>query len=97
MAAWGDLFCDKYKCAKALGWRCLASLDTFVIVYLVNGSAKSASKVTVIEIITKFILYYLYEHLTECIYIRVCGGGAVVQDEEERDRDISDSSIETVQ
>ena len=67
-----SLLCDTQKCAKAIGWRAIASLDTFMIVYIIDKSVDTASKVAVIEVVSKFILYYLYEHATEYISNNYC-------------------------
>lgn len=75
-----SVLCDKWKCAKTIGWRCLATMDTFIIVFVVDKSVETASKVAVTEVITKFLLYYVYEHLTEFMgkqYDKRCGGAIV--------------------
>ena len=46
---------------KALTWRIAASLDTFLISYLITGRFDWATSIALFEIITKAILYYLHE------------------------------------
>jgi uncharacterized membrane protein len=46
---------------KAVSWRALGSFDTFVITWLITGSAKSAGSVASIETLSKIFLYYLHE------------------------------------
>jgi uncharacterized membrane protein len=46
---------------KAVSWRILGSLDTFLITWLITGSAKSAGSVASIETLSKIFLYYLHE------------------------------------
>ena len=56
-------------------------MDTFLIVFIVDKSVETASKVAVTEVITKFLLYYVYEHLTEFMgvqYDKRCGA-AIIQ------------------
>lgn len=47
--------------AKTLSWRALASVDTFVIAYLVTGEASAGAVIVSAEIVTKMVLYYLHE------------------------------------
>ena len=46
---------------KAISWRALGSIDTFVLSWLVTGSAGAAGAIASIETITKMILYYVHE------------------------------------
>ncbi len=46
---------------KTITWRCIASLDTFIIVWLITRQLHWASSVAALEIITKTILFYLHE------------------------------------
>jgi uncharacterized membrane protein len=46
---------------KAISWRTLGSIDTFVLSYLFSGSAGTAGAIASTEIVTKMILYYLHE------------------------------------
>jgi uncharacterized membrane protein len=47
--------------AKALSWRTLASLDTFLLGYLVTGEPIAAASIAGGEVLTKMVLYYLHE------------------------------------
>lgn len=47
--------------AKALSWRALASLDTFVLGYLISGKPLVAASIAGGEVLTKMVLYYLHE------------------------------------
>ncbi|MDC3131369.1 DUF2061 domain-containing protein [Pelagibacteraceae bacterium] len=51
----------KRSFAKALSWRFFASLDTFLISYIITGKLSWAGSITLLEIITKTVLYYLHE------------------------------------
>ena len=46
---------------KAITWRILASADTFLISYIITGKLSWAGSITLLEIITKTVLYYLHE------------------------------------
>ena len=47
--------------AKAVSWRIVGSLDTFMLSWLVTRSAKYAVSIASIEALTKIALYYLHE------------------------------------
>lgn len=46
---------------KAISWRALGSLDTFVISYVVTGELKYGAFIAGTETLTKIVLYYLHE------------------------------------
>jgi uncharacterized membrane protein len=46
---------------KAVTWRIVGSVDTFVISWLVTGSAKMGVAISAIEVVTKIVLYYFHE------------------------------------
>jgi uncharacterized membrane protein len=46
---------------KALTWRALGSLDTFVLGYIVTGRVGAAAGIASFEVFTKSALYYLHE------------------------------------
>jgi len=46
---------------KAVSWRVVGSLDTFMLSLLVTGSAKYAVSIATAEALTKIVLYYLHE------------------------------------
>ncbi len=46
---------------KAVTWRLIGSLDTFMLSLLVTGSAKYAVSIATAEALTKIVLYYLHE------------------------------------
>ena len=47
--------------AKAISWRVLGSIDTFVISYFVTGEAKLGVFIAGTEAFTKIFLYYIHE------------------------------------
>jgi uncharacterized membrane protein len=47
--------------AKTLTWRVVAMIDTFVISYVITGSALWAGSIVSIEVFTKLLFYYLHE------------------------------------
>jgi uncharacterized membrane protein len=50
---------------KAVSWRILGSLDTFVISWIITGQADLGAAIASIEAITKIGLYYLHERAWE--------------------------------
>ncbi len=48
---------------KACTWRVLATTDTFFISWLITGTFEIAGVIAGIEVLTKFILYYLHERV----------------------------------
>jgi uncharacterized membrane protein len=49
--------------AKAVSWRTAATIDTFIISFLVTGKASLAGTIAGAEILTKIIIYYLHERV----------------------------------
>ncbi len=48
---------------KALSWRTLGSIDTFVLSYFFSGNASIAGKIAGTEVITKILLYFFHERV----------------------------------
>jgi uncharacterized membrane protein len=48
---------------KAVSWRALGSLDTFVISFFVTGSFVFAGSIASVETVTKVFLFYFHERL----------------------------------
>jgi uncharacterized membrane protein len=46
---------------KAVSWRLIGSLDTFVLSLIVTGSGRYALSIASVEALTKIALYYLHE------------------------------------
>ena len=46
---------------KALSWRLVGSLDTFILSLLVTGKLRYAVSIASVEALTKIVLYYLHE------------------------------------
>lgn len=46
---------------KALTWRGVATIDTFLISYLVTQNAAWAGTIASVEVATKIFIYYLHE------------------------------------
>ncbi|MDX1902902.1 MAG: DUF2061 domain-containing protein [Thermonemataceae bacterium] len=53
----------KRSLAKAVSWRLLGTLDTSIISYLFTDKLKWAASIGGIEVLSKFILFYLHERL----------------------------------
>jgi uncharacterized membrane protein len=52
---------------KAVSWRVLGSLDTFVWSLLMTGSARIAGSIAVFEILSKIFLFYFHERLWDLV------------------------------
>ncbi len=48
---------------KAVSWRLVGSIDTFVISYLVTGKLVFAASIASVETVTKVILFYGHERI----------------------------------
>jgi len=48
---------------KAVSWRILGSIDTFVISYFVTGHLVFAASIASVESVTKIILFYFHERI----------------------------------
>ncbi len=46
---------------KTITWRIVGTLDTFLLSWLITGNIKIGAAISVVEIVTKMILYYLHE------------------------------------
>ena len=51
----------KRSMAKAVSWRAVATLDTFIISFLVTGSGVWAGTIASFEVLTKIVIYYFHE------------------------------------
>jgi uncharacterized membrane protein len=47
--------------AKAISWRALGSLDTFLLSFVVTGNVAAAGAIASAETFTKIALYYFHE------------------------------------
>jgi len=52
---------------KAVSWRVLGSLDTFVWSLLMTGSAKIAGSIAVFEVLSKIFLFYFHERAWDAV------------------------------
>ncbi len=46
---------------KAVSWRMVGSVDTFVISFFVTGKVNLAGSIAAVEVVTKIMIYYLHE------------------------------------
>lgn len=53
----------KRHVAKALSWRMVGTLDTFLLAWLITGSIEIGAMVSGVEVITKTVLYYVHERV----------------------------------
>lgn len=47
--------------SKAISWRILGSIDTFILSWIFTSSVKAAGAIASTEVLTKMLLYYLHE------------------------------------
>ena len=47
--------------AKAISWRVLGSIDTFLLSWLFTANVAAAGAIASTEVLTKMVLYYLHE------------------------------------
>jgi len=48
---------------KTISWRVTGTIDTFLVSYLVTGQIGIAASISVVEVFTKLLLYYLHERI----------------------------------
>ncbi|TRX65972.1 DUF2061 domain-containing protein [Carboxylicivirga sp. M1479] len=48
---------------KTISWRVTGTIDTFLVSYLVTGEIGVAASISVVEVFTKLLLYYLHERV----------------------------------
>ena len=46
---------------KAVSWRIVGSIDTFILGMIFSGSAKVAGSIALTEVVTKIVLFYFHE------------------------------------
>ncbi|MFI4934316.1 MAG: DUF2061 domain-containing protein [Caulobacterales bacterium] len=52
---------------KALSWRIVGSVDTFVISFIVTGRLTFAVSISFIETFTKILIYYFHERFWDWV------------------------------
>jgi len=48
---------------KTISWRIVGTLDTMLLGWIITGSATVGLKIGALELITKFVLYYIHERI----------------------------------
>jgi len=51
----------KRSLLKTFSWRVLASIDTFLISWLISGKISIGISIATLEVITKLVIYYFHE------------------------------------
>lgn len=54
---------EKRHIAKAITWRAVGTVDTFILSWIVTGNPLTGLKIGVSELITKMTLYYFHERV----------------------------------
>jgi uncharacterized membrane protein len=52
---------NKRHVFKTISWRCIGTMDTLLLSWLVTGNLSTGFKISAVEVITKMALYYLHE------------------------------------
>ena len=55
----------RYSFYKTCTWRVLASLDTFLLSWLITGNIVAGMSIASLEVVTKMFLYYAHERQWE--------------------------------
>ena len=53
--------------AKAVSWRTVGTIDTFIISFFVTGRVSLAGTIAAVEVVTKILIYYLHERVWAAI------------------------------
>lgn len=53
----------KRHLAKTVTWRCIGTLDTVVLAWIISGNPLAGLKIGFAEVVTKMLLYYLHERV----------------------------------
>ena len=48
---------------KAVSWRTVGTIDTFIISFFVTGKVTLAGSIAAVEVVTKIMIYYLHERV----------------------------------
>ena len=48
---------------KAVSWRTLGSIDTFILGFIFTADVKTAGSIAGTEVVTKILLYYFHERI----------------------------------
>ena len=52
---------------KAVSWRALGSIDTFLLSWLFTSNARAAGAIATTEVLTKIFLYYFHERVWSAV------------------------------
>ncbi len=56
---------------KAVSWRIVGTIDTWIISYLITGKWELAFSIASVEVFSKVLLYYIHERAWEKVRVRV--------------------------
>jgi len=48
---------------KAVSWRTVGTIDTFIISFFITGKVSLAGSIAAVEVVTKIMIYYLHERV----------------------------------
>lgn len=61
---------------KAVTWRCIGAVDTFILAFVVTGHLGAAGSIMGAEVFTKSFLYYAHERAWSLHYLSHLFGGS---------------------
>lgn len=67
--------------AKAISWRILGSIDTFLLSWFFTGSPEAAGAIATTEVLTKMVLYYVHERAWSSVGWGMNGDGKPAPDD----------------
>jgi uncharacterized membrane protein len=48
---------------KAVSWRMVGTIDTFIISFFITGKVSLAGSIAAVEVVTKIMIYYFHERV----------------------------------
>lgn len=54
---------SKRHLAKTISWRFVGTLDTLILAWIISGDFFLGAKISILEVITKMVLYYFHERI----------------------------------
>jgi uncharacterized membrane protein len=52
---------SKRSLMKAISWRIIGTIDTFIISWIISGKAIIAGSIASVEVLTKVFIYWMHE------------------------------------
>lgn len=82
--------------AKTITWRIIGTLDTMLLAWIITGDPVAGFKIGALELVTKFILYYIHERVWSNVRLRETEKKAVKIDKNKKRHIIKTFSWRTI-